>query len=156
MDFWFCCYTFQFSFNLVVLFILFFTLFKYGNIFFGNRFTVLFYSKTNLCFFYQFQLSRVRKELNLVKPIFSAILFDLLQNAVDKLIRERRAKNIQDPKTFPHKQSEVKKSRQKTFTEYQLHTYLGGIQQLGMWTNLYQILTPPPLEWTSLDILHTT
>ena len=53
-------------------------------------------------FFYQFQLSRVRKELNLVKPIFSAILFDLLQNAVDKLIRERRAKNIQDPKTFPH------------------------------------------------------
>ena len=102
MDFWFCCYTFQFSFNLVVLFFLFFTLFKYGSIFFGNRFTVLFYSKTNLCFFYQFQLSRVRKELNLVKPIFSAILFDLLQNAVDKLIRERRAKNIQDPKTFPH------------------------------------------------------
>ena len=38
----------------------------------------------------------------MVKPIFSAILFDLLQNAVDKLIRERRAKNIQDPKTFPH------------------------------------------------------
>ena len=55
--------------------------------------------------FSQFQLSRVRKELNLVKPIFSAILFDLLQNAVDKLIRERRAKNVQHPKTFPQSRS---------------------------------------------------
>jgi hypothetical protein len=42
--------------------------------------------------------------------------FDPLQfqNALDKLIRERRAKNLQHTKLF----HEVKKSRWKTFTEY--------------------------------------
>ena len=86
--------------------------------------------------FSQFQLSRVRKELNLVKPIFSAILFDLLQNAVDKLIRERRAKNVQHPNTFPLTQRSKKVGRKLS----QNISYILRGYSTTTWTNLDQIL----------------